>query len=66
MPGINALTEPDSWIEIVGLLTELGEEEKVQLYRDCHDEDDEAYESRLSSFKSCNLQLPANWVLTDK
>ena len=57
MPGINALTEPDSWIEIVGLLTELGEEEKVQLYRDCHDEDDEAYESRLSSFKSCNLQL---------
>ena len=55
MPGINALTEADSWSEIVGLLRDLGEEEKVQLFRDCHP-------FPMVATKSCELQLQAPMV----
>ena len=36
MPGINALTNIDSWIEIAGLIMDLDEEEKDQLFCSCH------------------------------
>ena len=36
MPGLIALTNVDSWIEIVGLITDLDEEEKHQLFCSCH------------------------------
>ena len=36
MPGINALTNIDSWIEIAGLIMDLDEEEKDQLFFSCH------------------------------
>ena len=36
MPGLIALTNIDSWIEIVGLIIDLDEEEKDQLFCSCH------------------------------